>query len=547
MVEPPELPITSSSTATSTTLTTAQYSSLNHEGGKSNGGNSHHHKRHRSTRRSGGGGGGIGGLDRVRELSGAILKRPAAYLTLIGLTVAIIVLVNNNNNNNNNNRQSSPGGADRTTRDSNYFADGFERLSKGWRTSSSSKRPLSNDDGEWGCNPFEQNGRLKVDGPSTSWIPFDSRCKPSNLMKSLYKPLGDNSPLIPDPTKSPNGREFLPWFRNRTVLLHGDSIDRFHLKDFCEFVGGKLELITPEHQASPQMWKKPGVVDQERREWEKKWSERPREGQELTNPWICDVQEYGTTLINVFTWGLQGAEEFFQMERWYYPPATWVDRMDHITLPLLPRLAKYLDRPQIENPDLIILNSGYWDLRKYTEEDFTAAGYPSRPYPEDSSIPYNSLSFEREQTWEREARKAIKHAAKSFRGKEGKTKDGPVLLWRSLHHPPRHNYAPFPRVFQLDSLARKVISDLKLSSSSSSSSSSSVSSPSPPLSSLDEFPDREDLGLTHRLRIDESGKLMLGQEHLFRDLLHPLPVPGSWIWGDIMLYELKRAVEGVDR
>lgn len=41
--------------------------------------------------------------------------------------------------------------------------------------------------------------------------------------------------------------------------------------------------------------------------------------------------------------------------------------MDHITLPLLPRLAKYLDRPQIENPDLVILNSGYWDLRKYTE------------------------------------------------------------------------------------------------------------------------------------------------------------------------------------
>jgi hypothetical protein len=138
-------------------------------------------------------------------------------------------------------------------------------------------------------------------------------------MKSLYRPPGDNSPLIPDPSKSPNDRNFLPWFRNRTILLHGDSIDRFHLKDFCEFLGGKLELITPEHQASPAMWKKPGG-DSERREWEKKWEERPREGWELTNPWICDVQEYGTTLINVFTWGLPGAEEFFRMERWYYPP-----------------------------------------------------------------------------------------------------------------------------------------------------------------------------------------------------------------------------------
>lgn len=44
-----------------------------------------------------------------------------------------------------------------------------------------------------------------------------------------------------------------------------------------------------------------------------------------------------------------------------------MDRLDHITLPLLSGLAKSLDRPQIEHPDLVILNSGYWDLRKYTE------------------------------------------------------------------------------------------------------------------------------------------------------------------------------------
>lgn len=31
----------------------------------------------------------------------------------------------------------------------------------------------------------------------------------------------------------------------------------------------------------------------------------------------------------------------------------------------------------------------------------------------------------------------------------------------------------------------------------------------------------EDLGLDERLRVDEWGALMLGQEHHFRDLLHP--------------------------
>ncbi|BGO91798.1 hypothetical protein NBRC10512_003453 [Rhodotorula toruloides] len=434
---------------------------------------------------------------------------------------------------------------------SGRLQDSFDRLAAGWSKGSfgSSGKQL---DLEWVCNPFEANGRLVVDEADPTknvWVPFDSRCRPSNLMTALYRPPGDTAPIIPPrPTSRQAGRTFLPWLMNRTVVLHGDSIDRFHLKDFCEFVGGRLELITPDHPACPPMWRDPRG-DAERKRLEDQWAGRPREGWELTNPWVCDIEEYGATLVNVFTWGLEGAEEFFQTERWYYPPARWMDRLDHITLPLLSGLAKSLDRPQIEHPDLVILNSGYWDLRKYTEEDFVAAGFLSRPYPEDSPIPYTNLSPAREKTWEREARLAIKHTAELFRGKEGKARNGPPILWRTLHHPPRHNYAPFPRVFALDSLARKVISDLRASQDLPSSSSPSYhpSTSSPPLSSFSEPSYSEDLGLSHRLRIDDSGRIMLGQEHRFRDLLHPLPVPGSWVWADVMLYELKRAVEGVDR
>lgn len=83
-------------------------------------------------------------------------------------------------------------------------------------------------------------------------------------------------------------------------------------------------------------------------------------------------------------------------------------------------------------------------LSRLRAEDFVAGGFTVRPYPEDSPIPYTPLTSEREQTWEREARKALKHIARTFRGKEGKARSGPTLLWRTLHHPPRHNYAPFP-------------------------------------------------------------------------------------------------------
>lgn len=87
-------------------------------------------------------------------------------------------------------------------------------------------------------------------------------------------------------------------------------------------------------------------------------------------------------------------------------------------------------------------------------------------------------------------------------------------------------------MFALDSLARKTIADLQAESI--------PSRYGPPLShriTLEEAVEGEDLGLDQRLRLDEWGALMLGQEHHFRDLLHPDVIPGSYLWGDIMLYE----------
>ena len=62
--------------------------------------------------------------------------------------------------------------------------------------------------------------------------------------------------------------------------------------------------------------------DAERRKLEDQWSNRPPEGWELTSPWVCDVERYGTTLVNVFQFGLEGGEQFYLNERWYYPPGT---------------------------------------------------------------------------------------------------------------------------------------------------------------------------------------------------------------------------------
>lgn len=209
-------------------------------------------------------------------------------------------------------------------------------------TSSSSSTPPT---GEFHCNPFASNGRLHVDlsaPSSTLWTPFDTSCAPSAYLSSLYRPEDDTSALIPPHTTdaaSTNGRVFLPWLLNRTVVIHGDSIDRFHLKDFCTLVQGRLFLVTPSHPASPPPYVKPHDIEldadgkesaesvereEKRREKEAFWEGRPVDGQELTNPWVCDVEEYGATLVSVFTWGLEGAEQFFETERWYHGPGEFV-------------------------------------------------------------------------------------------------------------------------------------------------------------------------------------------------------------------------------
>lgn len=126
-----------------------------------------------------------------------------------------------------------------------------------------------------------------------------------------------------------------------------------------------------------------------------------------------------------------------------FTPATWVERFHHITLPLLRNLATLLDRPQILHPTFIELASGFWDLRGFTEEDFIVAGM-EKPYPKDSEIPFEDLGEERESKWAEQAQEVLKLVATTFPGEKG-VRDGPVISWRTLHHPHKNSasFSPF--------------------------------------------------------------------------------------------------------
>ncbi|KAK4703089.1 hypothetical protein P7C70_g3134, partial [Phenoliferia sp. Uapishka_3] len=242
--------------------------------------------------------------------------------------------------------------------------------------------------------------------------------------------------------------------------------------------------------------------------------------------------------------------------------------MEHITIPLLENLAKELSRPGITTPDLIELNSGYWDLRRYTEgpscrclppfhlspnpirliqrisppKDGPPVPTPkilkflTRPSPPPAK-PHGKSKLEKQSNEQRsplqgkmETQRLVHHCFGELymRHLPG------IIMHLSQYalgvafftqaHPDELIY--LQRVSSLDALSMKVVADL---------------------SSSNHKGFTEDLGLDERLRVNNAGHLLRGQEHHFRDLLHPAMIPGSYLWGDVMLYELKRAVMAVGR
>ncbi|BGP29360.1 hypothetical protein JCM10296v2_001099 [Rhodotorula toruloides] len=447
---------------------------------------------------------------------------------------------------------------------------------------------------EWNCNPFKEPGRLEVDVRNkfnNIWRPYDEACPPSQLMEGVVNSVeamkktsrrGFHKQRGPRRSHDTTVRwqgdkdergQFYPWLVNATIVLLGDSMERLHLSEFCDFVGGDLHHITPRHPASPPIYRKklPTLLNaygeeteeskrrkEERRKKEDQWEFDRAKSWNITRPWVCDIKEYGATIVSSFHWGLEDLEDAFESEDFFHGPSTFLQRFFHKDLPLIKNLAAHFDRPSILLPTVIEVASGYWDLRQMTEEDFIKAGIP-RPYPTDDDRSFGPIGEEREARWRKHIVEVIKEVAKAFPGTRG-VRDGPVISWRTMHHPKRNNYTPYSRVASLDALARKTMHDLRVSSLATSpafrsNSGSLVHSHLPP-ETLQEIErigqelgdaDGTDYGFDERLRVDEVGKLLEGQENHFRDFLHPDALPGSYLWSDITLYEVKRAYYRIGR
>lgn len=56
--------------------------------------------------------------------------------------------------------------------------------------------------------------------------------------------------------------------------------------------------------------------------------------------------------------------------------------------------------------------------------------------------------------------------------------------------------------------------------------------------------EKQEHDILRRVRINEWGRIMLGQEKHMKDALHQRLLPGGRLWADMMLFDLWRAVRG---
>lgn len=411
------------------------------------------------------------------------------------------------------------------------------------------------------CDPFLEPGYLNFD-PSNpinnTWIPFDpSRCDRSSLLKPLLDDLQSfyRSPSVDYRTHLDRA---LPWLVNRTVVLIGDSIERFHARDFCDLLSALVEPpfhnisqngfspsqssdLTPSqsffvgsssplkpnhrwyfdptnHSAIPPDW--PKDDHQNYLDHHLQWADRENI---RTSPWICEVPSYGFRIVTLFSFGVEPhlAGWHYSKHDWFITPSSFIDKFHHILLPILRNLSEQRQSPKILEPDLIEVSSGLWDLRQWSEEDSRIANIT---LDDSSELVYLPLGRDRLDWWKERVIKlllAIDHAFSTHHdsGESARSiSSQSTILWRTLHHPARHAVAPYSRVEQLDQFARFMIQNIQTSD------------------------DRQLSRLASRLRIDSWGRKMLGQENHLRDAVHPQAIPGSILWSEMMLWQLRASI-----
>ncbi|GAA5931542.1 uncharacterized protein JCM15063_001497 [Sporobolomyces koalae] len=398
------------------------------------------------------------------------------------------------------------------------------------------------------CNPYEQLGILNVNTSEPSgnaWQPLGAGpdCQPVDYMSELRQVIveGKTSPVI-------------DFVRNRTIVLFGDSVDRDHNDHFCGFLSGRHEMISSDHPLSPPQPEGEELPPEGyknaftgRREWPDNLQSRP---------WVCHIDSLGLRILNVFHYGFQSRDfdnGYIATHAHFYPPATVEERFDQIVMPIVKGLAEQYGASPV--PDLFSIAPGFWSQLRQGVADVSAYSNAVEKgmNPDEAGKVFDvwrSMEPAEQKWFEGRMYDTIRHIARAWpEGKDGQGSYRPTLLWRALHTIKETNVAPVTRTVAADQIGRMVVKNLVEESRAAAAGAATWKAWSKQIGAKALGWTRESKAaaleddLQHRLRIDEWGARMIGQTRYFHDLVHPLPLPGSWLYGNMLMHQLRVRVD----
>ncbi|GAA6060986.1 hypothetical protein JCM10212_000672 [Sporobolomyces blumeae] len=384
------------------------------------------------------------------------------------------------------------------------------------------------------CDPYASFGTLQVDSTEADrnlWIPFDPTCQPPNFLSRLRD-------LSLHPSSKVDPSEF-SWLRNKTALLIGDSISREHVENFCQLMGEESEVIRPSHRwaTGPSPARAPVKASHAIERPNRLSGRGYRVVRDASRPRVCYIPQFDFLLVSVFHFGLD-QEDYWRDSRMpqYSSPGMFEHRLTDQIQPLISHIRADGRRSA---PDYVEITSGTWDLARWAEQDILAQR------PTEQALSQDRL------TWYRfRVGQMMDKVRSAF-------PDAKAKVWRTIHYPtdqvaeydyfmdkinPRSSNASrgateppsfsHNRIHQLDQAVRSLVLP-----------SSATPTSMDPLATEDEE-DAEHSDVPHpEFRINEWGTILKGHEAHQKDRLHGDPLPGGYLWGDIMLYELFRGVE----
>ncbi|BGP55846.1 hypothetical protein JCM8202_002655 [Rhodotorula sphaerocarpa] len=380
------------------------------------------------------------------------------------------------------------------------------------------------------CHPYSAEGELQVDlsDPDlNTWHPRDTSCQPPRLFQQLRSLNNRYS------SGSVHASDF-DWVRGKTVLLIGDSISREHVENFCQLMGEDAEVIRPSHQwaPNPAPLRAPSRAKFEGSRQHRSSRQHRLSGRSTSTfrdsgrPRMCYVPHLDFLLLSVLHYGLD-QEDYWSMQRhpMYTAPGVFEHRISDVVRPLLANI-RADGRPSA--PDYIEFAPGTWDLARFAEQDAQTDGDANAP-----------LSAERVAWFKHRLLATAERIQAAFPGAQ-------TRIWRTLPY-------ALDQSAEVDYFMDKTAAAAR-------SNSSGTDVPYFAHARVDQMNDvmrslaRKNAHAASTPRapyqapgsgfsVNEFGRVLKGYRPHQTDRLHGEPVPGGYVWADMMLYELRKASE----